>query len=97
MKYFIVLDNSSNITGFYATSDPNTKIANTIEILESDYGFLQSHPYYDYKYIEGEIVNIGVKQIQTEPLSVEEQKLTEISDNISLLVELQADMIGGAV
>jgi serine phosphatase RsbU (regulator of sigma subunit) len=90
------LDMNNNVLYLLETSN-ETQMSGGIEISQEDYLLLTNHMNkYRYQYIENKIVNVGEVVIET-PLSVEEQKLVEIAESINLLVELQADLIGGAI
>lgn len=99
MRYFIVLDDLNNIVSFYSTNNFNSIIKNTVEVSVEDYKVLKLNPNYNYQYVNGVIINVGAKPIETEeqPLTDELQKLTAILDNVNLLVELQADTLGGVM
>ncbi len=96
MKYYMFLDESKNIIYLLETNN-STQMFGGIEISQEDYLLLNANVNrYKYQYIEDKIVNVGEVVIET-PLSVEEQELVEIAESINLLVELQADLLGGAI
>lgn len=92
MKYYIILDNENNVIGLHATSNFDTKLTNTIEISQDDYNLLKFYEY-RYKYENGSIVNLGKVPEAENDIPIEQKVL----DGINLLIELQADMIGGAI
>lgn len=96
MNFYIILDDEGNIIGLHASSNFETKLADTVNISQDDFNLLQLNKY-TYKYVDAQIINTGKKPEVEIPISIEEQKIVEIADNVSLLIELQADLIGGAI
>lgn len=96
MRYFIVLDNENNIISLHSGNNFMSILSNIVEVSEEDFNLIQFGTY-RYKYENGKIVNLGVIPKEDIALSVEEQKLIEIADNIDMLIELQADILGGAI
>ena len=93
MRYFIVLDSTGKIIRKYETSSFDSQISNTVEVSKTDYDTIDFSTYI-YMYVDGTITNVGtVPVIPDETIPVNEQ----ILEGINLLLELQADMLGGAI
>lgn len=94
MKYFIFLDDASNII-YLLQTDTSTMLNDAVEVSKEDFDIVNQHiGIYNFQYIDGVIINKGKNVIKEPPeVSIEQ----EILYSINMLIELQADLLGGAI
>jgi hypothetical protein len=94
MKYYIVVNEIYLVTNKISSNNEITDISGYAEIAKEQFEEIDFEVS-DYYYIDNKVVSQN-KEVQ-EGLSAEYAALKNVEKNINLLIELQADIVGGAV